>query len=97
MVQFHGERDTPQQIVSVDYATRNGSAEAGEDYLAVSGTLNLYPEENQALIPVEIVGDIVEEEDETFFLDVFNPVGGTFAGEVDTLTAMRTIIDDAWA
>jgi hypothetical protein len=98
MVQFHGERQTPEQVVSVDYATRNGSAEAGEDYLAVNGTLNLYSNEDQALIPVEVIGDITLEEDETFFLDVFNPQGGTFAGGVDTLTAMRTIMDDdGWA
>jgi hypothetical protein len=34
---------------------------AGSDYIAVSGKLNLYPGENQAVIPVEIVGDTVPE------------------------------------
>jgi hypothetical protein len=52
----------------VDYTTRNGTAMAGSDYIAVSGKLNLYPGENQAVIPVEIVGDTVPEPSETFFV-----------------------------
>ena len=98
MVQFHGTRDTPEQILSIDYTTRNGTAIAGEDYLGVSGTLNIYPDETQALIPVEVIGDTNIEADETFYLDISNPQGGTFADEISTLTAMRTIIDDdGWA
>lgn len=94
MVQFHGERNAVDQILSIDYATRDGSATSGEDYLSVCGTLNLYPDETQALIPVEVIGDRVIEDDETFYLDIFNPQGGSFAGDVTTLTAMRTIVDD---
>nr|WP_320115711.1 trypsin-like serine protease [uncultured Desulfuromonas sp.] len=98
LVQFHGERDSVDQVLSIDYATRNGSALAAEDYLPVSGTLNLYPDETQAVIAVEVIGDSVVEDDETFYLDIFNPQGGTFAGGVDTLSAMRTILnDDGWA
>jgi len=98
MVQFHGTRDTPEKILSIDYTTRNGTAIAGEDYLGVSGTLNLYPDETQALIPVEVIGDTNIEADEIFYLDISNPQGGTFADEISTLTAMRTIIDDdGWA
>ena len=92
MVQFNGIRES-DQIVSVDYATRNGTAVAGEDYLAVQGRLNLYPNEKYALIPVELINDSSSEGNETFFLDVFNPVGGSFGG-VELLTATRTIVDD---
>jgi hypothetical protein len=94
LVQFHGIRSTPDKVVSVDYATRDGTAMAGWDYLPVSGTLKLYPEENHAVIPVEIIGDNTPEPDEYFYLDVFNPVGGGFAGGVVKLTAVRTILDD---
>ena len=97
LLQFTGMRADPQEILSVDYATRNGSALAGSDYLAVSGRLNLYPDETQAVIPVEIVGDRLPEGSEVFYLDVFNPVGGSFGAGVLTLSAMRTILDnDAW-
>lgn len=94
LLEFNGEREHPEQWLSVDYATRDGTATVGEDYLPVADTLILYPGETQATIAVEIIGDEVPEPDETFYLDVFNPVGGGFGGGVAQLTAMRTIIDD---
>lgn len=96
LVQFLGVRETPDAWVRVDFATRDGSAKAYEDYLPVSGTLILYPGEDHAVIPVEIVGDTVPEDMETFFLDVTNPVGGSFGAGVVQLTAMRTILNDDW-
>jgi len=45
------------------------------------------------LILVELINDSSSEVDETFYLDIFNPVGGSFGG-VEKLTAMRTIVDD---
>lgn len=94
LLQFTGVRSTPEQILSVDYATRDGSAQAGSDYLATHGTLMLYPGEDQAVIAVEILGDRQAEPNETFYLDVFDPVGGSFGAGVAKLTAVRTIIDD---
>ena len=94
MLQFTGVRSIPNEILSVDYTTRNGTAAAGEDYLPTSGTLKLYPGESQATILVEIIGDATPEADETFYLDVFNPVGGSFGEDVVQLTAVRTIVND---
>jgi hypothetical protein len=94
LLQFTGVRSDANQIISMEYTTRNGTAMAGSDYIAVSGKLNLYPGENQAVIPVEIVGDTVAEPNETFYLDVFNPVGGSFGEGVVKLTAVRTILYD---
>lgn len=54
------------------------------------GTLNIYPNENQ----VVIIGDKVIEPDETFYLDLSNPVGISFGVGVLTLTGMRTIVND---
>lgn len=98
LLQFTGVRSDPNQWLSVDYTTRDGTAQAGRDYIAARGKLVLYPNENQAVIPVEIIGDITPEPDETFYLDVTNPVGGSFGPGVVMLTAMRTIVnDDGWA
>ena len=94
LVQFTGTRLDASKVVSVDYATRDGSATAGSDYLAVAGRLNLYPGETQAAIAVEIVGDTVREGNENFYLDVFNPVGAIFGPDIVKLTAVRTILDD---
>ena len=97
LLQFTSVRNDPDQTLSVDYATRDGTAAAGSDYIAASGTLNLYPTENQAVIPVEIIGDTAPEANETFYLDVFNAIGGSLGQGVLKLTAVRTIInDDAW-
>ncbi len=94
LLQFIGVRSDPNQVLSVDYATRDGTAKADEDYLSVNGSLRIYPNENYAVIPVEIIGDTISELDETFYLDVFNPTGGGFGTDVVKLTAIRTIVND---
>ncbi|ADR34769.1 Na-Ca exchanger/integrin-beta4 [Sulfuricurvum kujiense DSM 16994] len=94
MLTFTGVRSDPAEWLSVDFSTRDGSAVGGEDYIETHGRLVLYPDENQALIPVEVIGDTVSEMDETFYLDVFNPVGGSFGEGITMLTAVRTIIDN---
>ena len=96
-VQLNGYRFDPNLIVSVDYKTRNGTALSGQDYLATQGTLKIYPNENHALVLVEIIADTVPEADETFYLDVFNPINAGFGEGVVQLTAVRTIVnDDGW-
>lgn len=94
LLQFAGVRSDPNQLLSVAYATRDDTAKAGQDYIAASGTLVLYPNENQAVIPVEIIADHLAEPNEIFYLDVFNPVGTSFGEGIIKLTAMRTIISD---
>lgn len=91
LVQFSGEKGS--ELLSVDYQTRDGTATAGEDYFALSGTLFLYPGEVQAIVAVEVLGDSKVEQDETFYLDIFNPVGGDLGGAL-ILTAVRTITND---
>ena len=96
-VQLNGYRIDPNIIVSVDYKTRNGTALAGQDYIAIQGTLKIYPNEDHALVLVEIIADTVPEADETFYLDVFNPVNAGFGDGLEQLTAVRTIVnDDPW-
>ena len=96
-VQLNGYRSDPKLIVSVDYKTRNGSALAGQDYIATEGTLKIYPNEDYALVAVEIIADTMPEVDEIFYLDVFNPINVGFGEGVVQLTAVRTIVnDDGW-
>jgi hypothetical protein len=96
-VQLSGYRYDPNLIVSVDYKTRNGSALAGQDFIATQGTLKIYPNEDHALVAVEIIADNLPEADETFYLDVFNPINANFGEGLVQLTAVRTIVnDDGW-
>ncbi len=94
LLQFTGMRSDPTQTLSVDYTTRNGTATAGQDYVATAGKLVLYANENQAVIPLEIIGDKSPESNETFYLDITNPLGGNFGYGVVMLTGMRTIVND---
>lgn len=94
MVSFNGDRGLAEGILSVEYQTRDGSATVGEDYIAASGKLNLYSDESYALVAVEVLGDTIAEENETFYLDIFNPEGGSFGDGVEMLSAVRTIIND---
>ena len=97
LVQFNGSRQQADATISVDYATRDGSALSGSDFIATRGRLNLYPGEQHAAIAVEIIGDRIAEPTEFFYLDIFNPNGGAFAPGVLQLTAVRTILDqDGW-
>lgn len=58
--------------VTVDYATSNGTAVAGEDYTATSGTLTIPANSTSANIEVEILGDTDVEDTETFTVTINN-------------------------
>jgi hypothetical protein len=58
------------QVVAVGYATADGTAQAGTDYVAKSGTLTFQPGQLSKTVAVQITGDTVVEEDEIFFLNV---------------------------
>jgi len=63
--------------VTVDYSTRNGTALAGSDYIATSGTLTFAPGEVTKQITVQVNGDTTPEEIEVFFVDLSNASGAT--------------------
>ncbi|MDQ3665657.1 MAG: hypothetical protein M3410_03485 [Acidobacteriota bacterium] len=60
--------------VVVNYATTDGTAIAGSDYVAASGTLTFNPGETSKTFNVTINGDTLFEANETFFVDLSNPV-----------------------
>ncbi|MFN8634902.1 MAG: Calx-beta domain-containing protein [Chloroflexota bacterium] len=66
-------------IVSVRYATSDGSATAPSDYTATSGLLSFEPGETSKTIAVPIVGDTTVEPDETFAVVLSSPVNATIA------------------
>lgn len=62
--------------VTVDYSTANGSATAGEDYTATSGTLTFLNGETLKTFDVPMLNDPNDEPDETVNLSLSNPTGG---------------------
>ena len=78
--------------VAVSYATANGTATAGSDYTAASGTLNWAAGDGGSkTITVSITGDAIDEPDETFTVTLSNATGGAALG---TPAATVTIVDD---
>jgi hypothetical protein len=65
------------QVVTVAYATVNGTATAGSDYTAKSGTLTFNPGVTTQPISVDIVGDLVSEPTENFIVRLSSPTHAT--------------------
>ncbi|AGA29090.1 Calx-beta domain-containing protein [Singulisphaera acidiphila] len=63
----------PDQIVSVPYSTVDGTAKAGSDYQATSGTLTFAPGETSKTITVPINHGTSVEPVESFFVDLKTP------------------------
>ena len=61
--------------VSVDYATEDGTATAGADYTATSGTLTFAAGETAKTVSVPLLDDAIDEGKETFKLKLSNPKG----------------------
>lgn len=82
-------RAHPQQV-TVNYATANGSATAGNDYTAVSGTLTFAAGEASKTIAVPILGDVLVEGSETFSCVLSSPTNATLGNA----TGVCTLADD---
>ena len=61
--------------VTVDYATADGTARAGQDYTATSGTLTFAPGTVEQSVSVPVLDDAVDEGEETFSLTLSNASG----------------------
>ena len=54
-----------EKTITVDYDTSDGTAEAGSDYTAGSGTLTFAPSETTKNVTIAVLADITDEENET--------------------------------
>jgi hypothetical protein len=72
------------QSVSFSFATSNGTATAGADYIATSGALTFAPGEVEKPVVVLVNGDTVDETQETFFLDISNVQNATVSSSRGT-------------
>jgi Calx-beta domain-containing protein len=72
------------QSVSFSFATSNGTATAGSDYVATSGVSSFAPGEVEKPVVVLINGDTVDETQETLFLDISNVQNATVSSSRGT-------------
>src|SRR5207253_8617271 len=63
--------------VTVDFATADGTASAGSDYVAHSGQVSFAPGETSHTVSIPIIGDTTPEASETFTVTLSNPVNAT--------------------
>ena len=80
----------PSTTVTVEYATENGTAAAGEDYIATTGMLTFAPGEAAKTITVQVIGDRIKELNETFRVRLTAATGAVIVHEFGE----GVIIDD---
>ena len=78
--------------VSVNFATVNQTALAGQDYTSTSGLLTFLNGETEKTITVPILDNLFVQNDRTFLINLFNPTGGAQLTEPSSVTA--TILDN---
>jgi hypothetical protein len=78
------------QTITVNYATANNTATAGSDYVAAAATATLIAGATSTTIDVTVNGDVTQELDETFVVNLSSPVNATIADS----QAVGTIVND---
>ena len=76
---------------SVTFATADGTATAGQDYLTVLTTVNFADGESNAVVLVPIIDDTLGEPGESVLMTISSPVGATLGTRT---SAALTIIDN---
>ena len=71
---------TRDRTITVDYATSDVTATAGDDYTATSGTLSIPPGSRRAVIEVPVLDDMIDDDRETLTLTLSRPGGGDHRG-----------------
>ena len=79
------------QIVTVNYATANGTALAGSDYTSTSGTLTFNAGVTSQTINIPILNDSLNEANETFTLNLTSPTNATLGIGTVTTTITDTL------
>ena len=77
---------------SVDYFTTNGTAQAGSDFVAASGTITFADGETNQSVVITLLNDTQWEGDETFGVGLRNPSSGYSVGSPAQATV--TVTDD---
>ena len=80
--------------ISVDWTTADGTATAGADYVASSGTATFTATGAKSqTITIPVIGDLLDEANETFTVNLSNPQPPAIA-DITTATRTGTIRDD---
>jgi hypothetical protein len=78
------------QMAMVNYATADATATTPADYQPASGTLTFSPGETARIVTVRVRSDTLDEPDETFLVNLSNPINASVADG----QGVGTIADD---
>jgi hypothetical protein len=76
--------------VTVNVLTNDGTALSGRDYIASDTPVVIPAEQQNVQSNIQIIGDTINESNETFFVNIYNVVNAT----INTTQAQFLIIDD---
>ena len=62
------------ESITVDYATADNTALANDDYQSINDTVTFNPGETSKTIKIPVIGDTVDETNESFYLNLDNAV-----------------------
>lgn len=77
------------KVVTVNYATADGTALAPADYISGTGTLVFSPGTTTRTFIVQVNGDTTPEADETFVVNLGGPVNATLADAQGVVTILN--------
>ena len=77
----------PSRLVTVDFATVDGTAKAPADFAARSGTVKFrVGDPRTKTVSIPVVGDLLDEGDETFRIRLSDPVNGRISDRIGVVT-----------
>jgi len=88
-IQLTATRSGGTNNITVSFATSNGTALAGTDYVATNGTITFSPAETSKVIPVTILDDYPIEGDESFTVRLSNPLGAAIGAISNSTVTIR--------
>ena len=78
------------EVVSLSYATVDGTASGGADYESATGMLHFEPGETEQTLSVTVLDDETKEGEESFTVELSEPQGAT----LENASATGTILDN---
>jgi subtilisin family serine protease len=81
----------PVDVLTVQYATSDGTATNGVDYTGISGTLTFTPRATKRTLTIPITTDTLDENNKTVLLTLSNPSGGILGAQS---SAVLTVVDN---
>ena len=82
------DQESPDDV-SVDFATIEDIAFAGDDYIELTGQVTIPAGDTSATVTIEVIGEQLVEGDENFQVELTNPVNSAFDNDIGEATILN--------